>query len=149
MRLLLSTSTGSQHVQKAWLAELDYFHGADTDGTMFTEIINMFRHDRAKMHVARSTLEAIIMPTAKLLNVLRHTFAENYQRDPTFEDYQKEVAKEAAAFQHLFNRTETFEVDYPQYRVDDVLDLMGYFHHIKPLPIKSGDQVFLCSVHVL
>jgi hypothetical protein len=79
------------------------------------------------------------MPTAKLLNALRHTFAENHRRDPTFEDYQKEVEKEAAAFEHLFNKTDAFEIEYPQYTVDDVLDLMEYFHHIKPLAIKSGD----------
>ena len=80
-----------------------------------------------------------------MLNVLRRTFAETYRRDPTFEDYQTEVAKEAKAFEHLFNGTVSFEVDYPQYQVDDVLDLMEYFHHIRPLPIKSGDQVFLCT----
>ena len=97
------------------------------------------------MHVARSTLEAIIMPTAKLLYVLQHTFAENYQGDPTFENYQKEVEKEAAAFEHLFNKTDTFEIEYPQYTVDDVLDLMEHFHHIKPLAVKSGEQVFLCT----
>ena len=38
-----------------------------------------------------------------------------------------------------------FEIDYPQYTADDVLDLMEWFHHIKPLGIKSGDQVFLCT----
>jgi hypothetical protein len=145
MRLLLSTSTGSKHVQKSWQEELDYFHAIDTDGKMFTDIIKMFREDRDKMHVVRTTLNAILMPTTKLLNQLRRTSIENYQKEPTFEDYQLEVAKEAKAFEHLFNGTVSFAVDYPQYRLDDVLNLMEYFHHIRPLSMKSGDQVFLCT----
>jgi hypothetical protein len=96
------------------------------------------------MHVARSTLEAIIMPTAKLINQLQSIFA-NYDRAAIFEDYQKEVEKEAAAFEHLFNRTDSFAIEYPQYTVDDVMLLMESFHHIKSLPIKSGEQVFLCT----
>ncbi len=75
MRLLLSTSTGSKHVKKQWLDELDYFHAIETDGMMYTEIIKKFREDRDKIHVARSTLEAIIMPTTKCLINLRRSFA--------------------------------------------------------------------------
>jgi hypothetical protein len=144
MRLLLSDSTGSKQVQKTWQDELDFFHEVETEGKLFTDIVKKFREERGKMHVARSTLEAIIMSTARLINQLQRIF-ENYDREVTFEDYQKEVMKEAAAFEHLFNRTDSFEIEYPQYTVDDVLDLMDSFHHIKPLPIKSGEQVFLCT----
>jgi hypothetical protein len=77
-----------------------------------------------------------------MINVLRHQFAGT---EPTFEDYQAAIEKEATAFVCLFNKTDVFEIDYPQYTADDVLDLMEYFHHIKPLAIKSGDQVFLCT----
>jgi hypothetical protein len=84
------------------------------------------------------------MPTDKLINQIGRIF-ENYDREVTFEDYQKEVEKEAAAFEHLFNKTDSFEIEYPQYTLDDVLYLMESFHHIKPLPIKSGEQVFLCT----
>ena len=109
---------------------------------MFTDVIKEFREAGNRMHVARSTLEAIIMPTAKMINVLRHQFAGT---EPTFEDYQAAIEKEATAFECLFNKTDTFEIEYPQYTADDVLDLMEYFHHITPLAIKSGDQVFLCT----
>ena len=145
MRLLLSTSAGSKHAQKAWLTELDYFHGIDTDGMMYTDIIKKFREDQDKMHVPRSTLEAIVMPTPKCLINLRRRFAETYKRDPTFEDYQEVLAKDVKAFLHLFNDTDTFQVDFPQYHLDDILELMECFHHIRPLPVKSGDQVFLCT----
>ncbi len=128
----------SKHAQKTWQEELDYFHEVETEGKLFTDIVKAFREERGKMHIARSTLEAIIMPTDQLINTLRRTF-ENYDRDPTFEDYQKEVDKEAEAFENLFNKPETFEIEYQQYTVDDVLDLMENFHHIKPLAIKSGD----------
>ena len=145
MRLLLCTSTGSKHAKKSWLDELDYFHAIDTDGMLYTEIIKKFREDRAKIHVPRTTLDAIRMPTTKCLINLRRSFAENHKREPTFEDYQAEVAKDAKAFLQLFNDTDTFHVDFPQYSVEDVLDLMESFHHIKPLSVKSGDQVFLCT----
>ncbi len=82
------------------------------------------------------------MPTDKLINYLKHHFSG---KDPTFEDFQTEVDMEAEAFDHLFNKTDTFELEYPQYTLDDVLDLMEHFHHIKPLAIKSGEQVFLCT----
>jgi hypothetical protein len=52
---------------------------------------------------------------------------------------------QATAFKSLFNTTDTFEIDYLQYTTDDFLDLMECFHQIKPLGIKSGDQVFLCT----
>ena len=94
------------------------------------------------MHVARSTLETIIMPTDKMIKTPRHRFIG---KEPTFEDYQAAIEIEAKAFKCLSNTTDTFEIEYPPYSADDVLDLMECFHHIKPLAIKSGDQVFLCT----
>jgi hypothetical protein len=91
MRLLLSTCTGSKHAKKSWLDELDYFHEAKTEGKLFTDIIQEFRDEKGKIHVARSTestLEGIIMPTPKLINYLRHHFSGE---NPTFENYQKEL----------------------------------------------------------
>jgi hypothetical protein len=95
------------------------------------------------MHVARPTLEAIIMPTDKMIKVLRHRFVGT---EPTFKDYQAAIQVEATAFKCLFNSPDVFEIEYPQYTADDVLDLMEWFnhnYHIKPLGIKSGDPVFL------
>ncbi len=111
---------------------------------MYTDVIKEFCEAGNRMHVARSTLEAIIMPTDKMIKVLRHRFRV-IGTEPTFEDYQAAIEKEAAAFECLFNKTDTFEIDCPQYTADYVLDLMECFHHIKPLGIKSGDQVFLCT----
>ncbi len=142
MRLLLSTSTGSKFVQRQWLDDLDYFHEADTEGKVYIDVIKEFCEAGNRMHVARSTLEAIIMPTDMMIKVLRHRFIGS---EPTFEDTQAAIEKEAVAFECLFNKTDTFKIDYPQYTADDVLDLMEWFHHIKPLGIKSGDQVFLCT----
>ena len=142
MRLLLSTCTGSRHAKKSWLDELDYFHEVEAEGKMFTDIIKQFREEKGKMHVARSTLEGIIMPTDKFIKFLNRHFSG---KDHSFEDYQTEVNREAEAYNMLFNKTEEFESEYPQYRLDDVLELMEHFHHIKPLPIKSGEQVFLCT----
>ena len=121
---------------------MDYFHEVEAEGKVFTEIIMQFREEKGKMHVPRSTLEGIIMPTDKFLKYLKHHFSG---KNPTFEEYQSEVDREAEAFDHLFNKTDTFEIEYPQYTLDDVLDLMEHFHHIKPLAIKSGEQVFLCT----
>ena len=142
MRVLLSTCTGSKNAKKSWLAELDYFHEVETERRLFTDIIKQFREEKGKIHVARSTLEGIIMPTDKLINYLKDHFSG---KEPTFEEFQAEVDKEAEAFDTLFNRPDTFETEYQQYLLDDVLDLMEHFHHIKPLPIKSGEQVFLCT----
>ncbi len=143
MRLLLSVCTaGSKSVRRQWSTDLDQFHYADTEGKLYTDVVKEFREAGDRMHNPRSTLEAIIMPTDKMIKTLRRRFAE---QDPKFEDYQSAVEIEANAFSDLFNNTDSFHVDYPQYSVDDVLDLMESFHHIKPLPIKSGDQVFLCT----
>jgi hypothetical protein len=57
MRLLLSTSTGSKFVQRQWLDDLDYFHEADTEGKVYTDVIKEFCEAGNRMHVARSTLE--------------------------------------------------------------------------------------------
>jgi hypothetical protein len=142
MRLLLATCTGSQHAKKSWERELDFFQEVEAEGKMFSDIIREFREQQGKMHVARSTLEGIIMPTDKFIKFLTRHFSG---KDASFEDYQREVNREAEACNILFNKTEEFESEYPQYRLDDVLELMEHFHHIKPLPIKSGEQVFLCT----
>jgi hypothetical protein len=88
MRLLLSTSTRSKIVQRQWLDELDYFHEADTEGKMCTDVIKKVHEAGNRMHVARSTLEAIIMPTNKMINVLLHRFKGT---EPTFKDYQAAI----------------------------------------------------------
>ena len=110
---------------------------------MYTDVIKEFREAGNRMHVARLTLEAIIMPTDKM-KILRHQFMGT---EPSFEDYQAAIQVKASAFKSLFNSPDVFEIEYPQYTADDVLrlDLMEWFHHIKPLGIKSGDQVFLCT----
>ncbi len=57
---------------------------------MYTDVIKEFRDAGARMHVARSTLEAIIMLTDKMIEILRHRFIGT---EPTFEDYQAAIER--------------------------------------------------------
>jgi hypothetical protein len=110
MRLLLSATAGSINVQKQWLDELGYFHEVDAEGKMFTDVIKEFGEAGNRMHVTRSTLEAIIMPTDKMIKVLRYRFTGT---EPTFEDYQEAIQLEATAFNCLFDSPDVFEIEYP------------------------------------
>jgi hypothetical protein len=124
MRLLLSTSlsAGSKNIQQQWPDELDYFHEVDTEGKMFTDVIKEFREAGNRMHVARSTLQAIIMPTDNMIKVLQYRFAGT---EPKYEDYQEAIKVEATAFKCLFDTPEVFEIGYPQYTAGDVLPGMS------------------------
>ena len=144
MRLLLSVCTGSKDTKKQWTEDLDIFQDIETEGMCYTDVIKKFREDGNRMRPARSTLQGIIMPTDKMILTLRRRFAESNPH-PTFEDYQEEIYLEGKAYNALFNQPDTFQAEYPQYKLHDILDLMEGFHHIKPLPVKSGDQVFLCT----
>ena len=145
MRLLLSISTGSKAVQKQWDLDLDYFHYSETEGKLFTDIIQSSRAAGMRMKVPRTSLDAILMPTARFIKTLRVHFGKAGKPNPTFEEYYEEVVLTSQAYKTLFNEPDQFHLDYPQYDVDDVLDLMESFDCIKPLAIRTGDQVFLCT----
>ena len=142
MRLLLSVSVGSKDTRKKWEDELEWFHEVETDGKVFTDIVQMYREAGNRMHVARSTLEALIMPTDKGIRQLKY----HYQgQSPKFEEFAAEMQNLANAYRCMIDTADQFEVEFPQYTLKDTLDLMESFNYIRPLAIKSGDQVFLCT----
>jgi hypothetical protein len=73
------------------------------------------------------------------------------------EDYNLEILSEVqrrtrwirSLYEGLYHRKGNFDADYGDMTVEDKLDIMDIFVRVTPMPIKSGEMVFLCTVATL
>ena len=125
-------------VKAMWQRELDWFHTVEiADGTTITDLIQQYRMSGNVMHIARTGIPAITMPTLNYLKSLKEV--ESYVKA------EEEVNQRRSNFELLFKKPDEYKVMFPMNSPEDTLDLMDSFNYIKPLHKKSGQMVWLCS----
>ncbi len=142
--LLLSYCEALQHVRKIWAEDMEFFHGLEFfhgygKGESFGEAITRFRASGLKMKLARSATVGILIPTKSMMQHL------DLQKFPSFELAVQCVEDCRVMYECMYHRDGNFDADYGDMSVEDKLEIMESFVRVTPMPIKSGERVFLCN----
>jgi hypothetical protein len=91
------------------------------------------------MKMARSATGGILMPTKSFYARLTNMGFESY------EQVEKAVSEQRVQYECLYHRTDTFDAEYSDKTVEDKLEIMESFVRVTPMPVKSGELIFLCN----
>ena len=137
-RLLLSFPEASQHVRNIWAKDMEFFHSCGKTET-FGEAITRFRAQGLTMTLARSATVGILIPTKHMMRDIENNHFPSFEEDVKFVDDTRNM------FQCLYHHPETLDAEYGETSLEEKLDLMDSFVRVTPMPIKSGEMVFLCN----
>jgi hypothetical protein len=135
-RLPLSYCEASQHVRKIWTEDMEFFHSCGKEES-FGEAITKFRAAGLKMKLARSATVGILITTKSMMRQL------DLQKFETFEEEVQCVESCRVVYECMYHRDGNFEADYGETSVEEKLEIMESFVRVTPMPIKSGEMVFL------
>ena len=92
------------------------------------------------MFIPRTTIPVITMPTqAYIKSLTDKKLAKTYLEAETL------VNRERSNYELLISKRADYKVMFPMNSPEDTLDLMDSFNFIKPLKVKSGQMVWLCT----
>ncbi len=137
-RLLLSYCEASQHVRKLWAEDMEFFHSCGKDES-FGEAIARFRAAGLRMNLARSATVGFLIPTGSMMRDVENLHFE------TFAEEEKCVEDCRVMYECMYHREGDLDAEYGETSMEDKLDIMESFVRVTPMPIKSGEMVFLCS----
>ncbi len=137
-RLLLSFCEASQHVRNIWANDMDFFHSCGKNET-FGEAITRFRAAGMTMKLACSAIVGILIPTKHMMRDVENNHFE------TFEEDEKFVEDTRNMFECMYHSEDKLDAEYGETSLEDKLDIMESFVRVTPMPIKSGEMVFLCN----
>jgi len=137
-RLLLSFPEASQHVRNIWAKDMEFFHSCGKTET-FGEAITRFRAQGLTMTLARSATVCILIPTKFMMRDVENNHFPSFEEDVKFVDDTRNM------FQCMYHHPETLDAEYGETSLDEKFDIMDSFVRVTPMPIKSGEMVFLCN----
>jgi hypothetical protein len=139
-RLLLSYCEASQHVRKIWAEDMELFHSCGNGkDESFGEAITRFSAAGLRMKLARSATVGILIPTRSMMRDVETLKFE------TFEEEVKCVEDCRVMYECMYHREDDFDTEFGETSVEDKLDNVESFVRVTPMPIKSGEMVFLCN----
>jgi hypothetical protein len=74
--------------------------------------------------------------------MMRHVEVQNFG---SFEEEVTYVEECRSLYDGLYHRNGNFDAEYGDMTVEDKLDIMESFVRVTPMPVKSGEMVFLCN----
>ena len=89
--------------------------------------------------LARSATVGILIPTRSMMRDVEKLKFE------TFEEEVQCVEDCRVMYECMYHRDGEFDAEYGDMSVEDKLDIMESFVRVTPMPIKSGEMVFLCN----
>ncbi len=91
------------------------------------------------MKLASSATVGILIPTKSMMRQL------DLQKFPSFEVKVQCVEDCRVIYACMYHRDGNFDADYGDLSVEDKLEIMESFVPVTPMPIKTGEIVFLCN----
>jgi hypothetical protein len=117
---------------------MEFFHSCGKDES-FGEAITRFRAAGLRMNLARSATVGILIPTRSMMRDVEN------MRFETFAEEDKCVEDCRVMYECMYHRECDLDAQYGETSVEDKLDVMESFVRVTPMPIKSGELVFLCN----
>jgi hypothetical protein len=117
------------------------FHSSGpTETFKFGKAITRFRVADLTLKLVQSATAGILMPTKSLfwsLNKLQLT---------SYANVEQEVGAVRVQYESLYHSNSSIEEEFGAMTVEDTLDMIiDAFVRVTPMPVKSGDMVFLCN----
>jgi hypothetical protein len=91
------------------------------------------------MKLARSATVDILISTK---SIMQHVDLQKFR---SFEEEVQCVEDCRVMYECMYHRDGDFNANYGAMSVDDKLEIMKSFVRVTPMPIKSGEMVFLCN----
>ncbi len=107
---------------------MEFFHACGKEES-FGEAITRLRASGLKMKLARSATVGILIPTKSMMRQEEVQCVEHCR----------------VMYECMYHRDGGFEADYGDTSVEEKLEIMEGFVRVTPMPIKSGEMVFLCN----
>ncbi len=117
---------------------MEFFHSCAKTET-FGEAVTRFKAAGLKMNLARSATVGVLIPTKHMMRDVENN------RFSTFEEEETCVGDCRVLYECMYHREDQLDAEYGETTLEDKLDTMESFVRVIPMPIKSGEMVFLCN----
>ena len=117
---------------------MEFFHSCAKTET-FGEAITRFRAAGLKMTLARSATVGVLIPTKHMMRDVENNHFSSFEEEETC------VGDCRVLYECMYHREDQLDAEYGETSLEDKLDIMESFVRVTPMPIKSGEMVFLCN----